>query len=88
MLFFHIKGVLVKEDHCTAVRALVLDQAVAVDVAAINIVITQRLHGGVCPGRHGQVFKRTVAVAVNVRNDVLLVQLARNKDRRNVLKHV
>ena len=39
MLFFHIKGVLVKEDHCTAVRALVLDQAVAVLIVVLVFLI-------------------------------------------------
>ena len=39
MLFFHIKGVLVKEDHCTAVRALVLDQAVAILIVVLVFLI-------------------------------------------------
>ena len=39
MFFFHVKGVLVKEDDRAAVRALVLDQAVAVLIVVLVFLI-------------------------------------------------
>ena len=38
VFFFHVKGVLVKEDDRAAVRALILDQAVAVLIVVLVLI--------------------------------------------------
>ena len=65
-----------------------LDQAVAVDIAAVNIVIAQRLDAGIRLFASGQIFKDAIIVGIDIRDDMLLVQLAGNKDRRNVLRDI
>ena len=79
-------GIIVERRHGAEHRQL--DQAVLVDVAAVNVVITQGLHVGVGVLRAGEVGEHPVAEDENICDQAAVAVLRGDEDRCDVPAHI